>query len=65
MVRIYLDHHERLDQIPRLLDEAVQNVQLSFRDRLANAKDAESANREVVKRLRSQLRRIPFGYEAR
>src|ERR1039458_467668 len=53
VARIYLDHHVRLDDVPRLLSEGVQQVLFRFRNQLANARDAEAANREVV---RVQLR---------
>ena len=49
VARIYLDHHVRLDEVPRLLNEAVQKVQRDFRDRLASGKDVEAANQEVVR----------------
>ena len=48
VARIYLDHHVRLEEVPRLLNEGVHQVQLRLRDRLANSKYAEVANREIV-----------------
>ena len=44
VAEIYLHRHAHLDAIPGLLDEAVQNVQRSFRDRLVAGENAESAN---------------------
>jgi thiol-disulfide isomerase/thioredoxin len=48
VAQIYLDHHARLDEVPRLSNEVVQSLQSNFRDRLASGKDAESANQQVV-----------------
>ena len=41
-------HHTRLDEVPRLLNEAVQNAKRYHRDRPAFVKDAEAANRRIV-----------------
>jgi thiol-disulfide isomerase/thioredoxin len=48
VVRIYLDHHARMDEVPRVLNEILQDAQRAFRDRLASMKDIEAANRTVI-----------------
>ncbi|HWE53690.1 MAG TPA: TlpA disulfide reductase family protein [Bryobacteraceae bacterium] len=48
VAQIYLHHHAHLDEVPSLLNDAVQSLERSFRDRLATGQDAESANQRLI-----------------
>jgi cytochrome c biogenesis protein CcmG/thiol:disulfide interchange protein DsbE len=55
VTEIYLHHHVRLDKVPGLLNEIVQSLQRSLRDRLATGQDAEYANQRLISaRFRAQ-----------
>ncbi len=49
VAELYLHHHARLDEVPRLLSEAAQKVERDNRDLLTSEKGAERANQEIVR----------------
>ena len=56
VTRIYLDHHVRLDDVPRLLKEAVENEQNLFRRQMASGEENENINQRVIgTQLRAHL----------